>query len=118
MSSPQWTNLSPSSGVEKVKRGTVHSLASGKHSESHVVLPTLNLRKQVLINGKHLTMPSPTPHQQVPALHPTTTTVATTIQTGRCSSNKSFEGKNVNKGYKYLIDPGCVSKIELYSPEQ
>lgn len=98
MSSPQRANLSPSSGMEKVKRGTIHSLASGKHNESHVVLPTLSLRKQVLINGKHLSMPSPTPHQQVPP----TATVTTTIQTGHCFSNNSFKGKNKSQ-QKILI---------------
>ncbi|KAM7368987.1 hypothetical protein PAMP_013287 [Pampus punctatissimus] len=91
MSSPQRANLSPSSGMEKVKRGTIHSLASGKHNESHVVLPTLSLRRQVLINGKHLTIPTPSPHQQIPTLHLPTTTVTTTNQTGRCSSNSNFK---------------------------
>ena len=100
VSSPQQSNLSPSSGMEKVKRGTVHSLASGKHSENHAVLPALSLHRQVLINGKHLTMPTPSQYQQVPTLHPPTTTVTTTIQTGLCSSNNSFKGKN--KGQQRL----------------
>ncbi|XP_070781138.1 zinc finger protein GLIS3 [Enoplosus armatus] len=85
MSSPQRANLSPSSGMEKVKRGAVHSFASGKQSGSHVVLPTLSLRRQVLTNGKHLNM------QQVPTHHPPTTTVTTTTQTRHCSSNNSFK---------------------------
>eukprot|EP00064_Thunnus_orientalis_P009054 superscaffoldBa00001124_g9077 len=97
MSSPQQSNLSPSSGMEKVKRGTVHSLASGKHSENHAVLPTLSLHRQVLINGKHQTMPTPSPYQQVPTLHPPTTTVTTTIQTGLCSSNNSYKGCSVSE---------------------
>lgn len=113
MSSPQQANLSPSSGMEKVKRGTIHSLASGKHNESHVVLPTLSLRRQVLISGKHLTMPTSSPHQQVPTLHPPTTTVTTTIQTGLCSSNNSFKGKNKSQQRLQLSNQlsVCVSKI-------
>ncbi len=93
MSSPQRGNLSPSSGMEKVKRGAIHSFASGKQGGSHVVLPTLSLRRQVLTNGKHINMPTASPHQQVPTHNPPTTTVTTTIQTGLCSSN-SFKGKN------------------------
>ncbi|XP_074474197.1 zinc finger protein GLIS3 isoform X1 [Sebastes fasciatus] len=97
MCSPQWSDAhGPSSGVEKVKRGTVHSFApSGNQSEGHVVLPTLSLRRQVLTNGKHLNISTVSPNQQVPAHHPTTKTV--TIQTGRCSSNNSFKaGRSVS----------------------
>ncbi|XP_070706612.1 zinc finger protein GLIS3 isoform X2 [Pempheris klunzingeri] len=93
-SSPQLANLSPSSGMEKIKRGAIHSFASGKQGGSHVVLPALCLRRQVLTNGKHLNMPTGASHQQVPAHHPPTTTVATTIQTGPCFSN-SFKGSSV-----------------------
>ncbi|XP_035524450.1 zinc finger protein GLIS3 isoform X2 [Morone saxatilis] len=93
MSSPQRPNLSPSTGMEKVKRGAFHSFASGKQSGSHVVLPTLSLRRQVLTNGKHLNISTASPHQQVH--HPPTTTVTTTIQTGACSSNNSFKGCSV-----------------------
>ncbi|GLD75418.1 zinc finger protein GLIS3-like protein [Lates japonicus] len=85
-------NLSPSSGMEKVKKGAVHSIASGKQSGGHVVLPTLSLRRQVLTNGKHLNMPTESLQQHVPAHRPPTTTVTTTIQTGFCSSNNSFKG--------------------------
>lgn len=88
MSSPQRASLSPSVGIEKVKSGAIHSFASGKQGRSHVVLPTLSLRRQVLTNGKHANMQTPSPHQ-----HTTTTTTATaTIQTGLCSSNNSFKG--------------------------
>nr|XP_020474303.1 zinc finger protein GLIS3-like isoform X2 [Monopterus albus] len=87
MSSPQRVNLSSSSGMEKVKRGANHSLISGKNSGSHVVLPTLSLRRQVLTNGKQLTA---SPHQQVPAHYPPNTTVTTTIQTGLCNSFKDL----------------------------
>lgn len=107
VSSPQRANLSPSSGMEKVKRGAIHSFASGKQGGSHVVLPTLSLRRQVLTNGKHLNMPAASPHQQVPDHHPPTTTVTTAIQTRLCSSNNSFKGRK----NKCLINPGCVSKM-------
>ncbi|KAM9841667.1 zinc finger protein GLIS3 [Aulostomus maculatus] len=88
MSSPQH---SPSSGTEKVKRGSVHSLTSGKQSGSHIVLPTLSLRRKVLTNGKHLAKPTASPYQQAPAHHPTSTTATTLTQTGFCSSNNSFK---------------------------
>ncbi|XP_054468580.1 zinc finger protein GLIS3 [Anoplopoma fimbria] len=89
MSSPQRADLSCSSGMEKVKRGAVHSFASGKQSEGHVVLPSLSLRRQVLTNGTHLNISTATP--QVPTHDPTSKTVTTAIQTGRCSSNNSFQ---------------------------
>ncbi|XP_040915192.1 zinc finger protein GLIS3 [Toxotes jaculatrix] len=91
MSPPPRGNLSPSSAKEKVKKGTIQSLASGKPNGSHVALPTLSLRRQVLTNGKRLSMPTVTPQQQVPAHHPPTTTVTATVQTGLCSTN-SFKG--------------------------
>ncbi|XP_045922154.1 zinc finger protein GLIS3 isoform X3 [Micropterus dolomieu] len=90
MSSPQRASLSSSSGMEKVKTGTIHSFASGIQGGSHVVLPTLSLRRQVLTNVKHLNMPTASLQQQVPT-HPPTTTVTTTIQTGLCSSTNSFK---------------------------
>ncbi|XP_042364951.1 zinc finger protein GLIS3 isoform X3 [Plectropomus leopardus] len=89
MSSPQWSDFSPSSSMEKVKREAIHSFASGKQSGSHVVLPSLSLRRQVLTNGKHLNITTVSPHQQLPTHHPTTKTV--TLPTGRCSSNNSFK---------------------------
>lgn len=89
MSFPQRADLSPSLSVEKVKRGAMQSFASEKQSGSHVVLPTLSLRRQVLTNGKHINISTASPHQQVPTYHPTTT-----IQTGRCSFNNSFKGTN------------------------
>ncbi|XP_039636088.1 zinc finger protein GLIS3 isoform X1 [Perca fluviatilis] len=89
MSFPQRADLSPSSSMEKVKRGAMQSFASEKQSGSHVVLPTLSLRRQVLTNGKHINISTESPHQQVPTYHPTTT-----IQTGRCSFNNSFKGTN------------------------
>lgn len=94
MSSPQRGNLSPCSGMDNVKRGPVHSFASGKQTGSHVVLPTLSLRRQVLTNGKQLTITTASPTLQGPAPHPPTSTVTTTIQTGLSSSNNSFKGKN------------------------
>lgn len=102
VSSPQRANLSPSSGMDKVKRRTVHSFASGKQSGSHGVLPPLSLRRQVLTSGKQLTMPSTSPTLQVPAPHPPTSTVTTTVQTGLSSSNNSFKGKNRAVRYKKI----------------
>nr|XP_046231571.1 zinc finger protein GLIS3 isoform X4 [Scatophagus argus] len=96
VSSPQRPNLSPSSGVEKVRRRPTNSLASGKQDRSHVVLPTLSLRRQVLTNGKHLNMPTQSLHQQVPAHHTPTKTVTSTTQTGLCSANNSFKGCSVS----------------------
>ncbi|XP_023275268.1 zinc finger protein GLIS3-like isoform X2 [Seriola lalandi dorsalis] len=92
LSPRQRSNLSPSLGMEKVKKGAIHSLASGKQSGSHVVLPTLSLRRQVLTTGKQLNMPTAPQQQQVPAHHPPTTTVTNTIQTGLSSSDNSFKG--------------------------
>lgn len=91
MSSAQ---LSPSPGMESVKRGAAHSLAPGKLSESHGVLQTLSLRRKVLTNGKQPAEPSASPHQQVPAHHTPTRTVTATIQTRFCTSSNSFKGKN------------------------
>uniref|UniRef100_A0A3P8T002 Transcription factor IIIA n=1 Tax=Amphiprion percula TaxID=161767 RepID=A0A3P8T002_AMPPE len=85
LSSPQRTNLSPSSGrMDKAKRGTVHNLTSGKQSGNHVVLPNLSLRRRVLTNGKHLSMSTASPA----AHHATGTSNA---QTRLCSSNNSFK---------------------------
>uniref|UniRef100_A0A8C8DJF3 Transcription factor IIIA n=1 Tax=Oryzias sinensis TaxID=183150 RepID=A0A8C8DJF3_9TELE len=39
---------------EEVKTGNGNSFTAGKQNGSHVVLPALSLRRQVLINGKHL----------------------------------------------------------------
>ncbi|XP_029301387.1 zinc finger protein GLIS3 [Cottoperca gobio] len=91
MSSPQRADLSPSSGMEKVKREAMHSFASGKQSGSHVVLPTLSLRRQVLTSGTHINISTASQHQQMPTHHPTTKTVTSTIQKGRCSSNNNFK---------------------------
>ncbi|XP_068430621.1 zinc finger protein GLIS3 [Clinocottus analis] len=89
MSSPQRADLRASSGMEKVKRGAVHSIASGNQSGGQVVLPTLSLHRQVLTNGTQLNISTASP--QVPTQHPTTKTVTTAIQTGRCPSNNSFK---------------------------
>ncbi|XP_034752745.1 zinc finger protein GLIS3 isoform X5 [Etheostoma cragini] len=89
MSIPQRDDLSPSSSVEKVKKGAMQSFGSEKQSESHVLLPTVSLRRQVLTNGKHINISTASPHQQVPTYHPTST-----IQMGRCSINNSFKGAN------------------------
>ncbi|XP_032395252.1 zinc finger protein GLIS3 isoform X5 [Etheostoma spectabile] len=89
MSIPQRANLSPSSSMEKVKKGAMQSFGSEKQSGSHVVLPTLSLHRQVLTNGKHINISTASPHQQVPTYHPTST-----IQMGRCSINNSFKGTN------------------------
>ncbi|XP_008286009.1 zinc finger protein GLIS3 [Stegastes partitus] len=87
VSSPQRTNLSPSSGrTDKAKRGTIHDLASGKQSGNHVVLPNLSLRRRVLTNGKHLNMSTASPA----AHHPQNTAGTASTQTRLCSSNNSF----------------------------
>ncbi|XP_034752744.1 zinc finger protein GLIS3 isoform X4 [Etheostoma cragini] len=91
MSIPQRDDLSPSSSVEKVKKGAMQSFGSEKQSESHVLLPTVSLRRQVLTNGKHINISTASPHQQVPTYHPTST-----IQMGRCSINNSFKGCSVS----------------------
>nr|XP_014264451.2 zinc finger protein GLIS3 isoform X3 [Maylandia zebra] len=90
VSSSQQSNLSSSSGrMQKVKRGTVHSFASEEQGETHVMLPSLSLRRQVLTNGKHLNMPSRSPHQQPPTQHPINTKGATAIQTRLSDSFKA-----------------------------
>ncbi|KAM9734579.1 zinc finger protein GLIS3 isoform 2-T2 [Menidia menidia] len=59
VSSPQMSSHSPSLGqMENVKKGTIHSLTSLQANGGQVVLPTLSLRRQVLINGKHVTGPA------------------------------------------------------------
>ena len=107
MSSPQWDNLSPSWSMDRVKRGDFHSFAPGKQSESHVVLPSLSLRRQVLTNGKHLNTSTASPQQQVPTHHLSTKTG--TMQTGRCSSNNSFKGNSMVKSSQR-----CEKKIDLF----
>lgn len=94
MSPPQRPNVSPSSGMEKAKKGPIHSLGHGKQSGSNVVLPTLSLRRQVLTTGKHVNMATAAQQQQAPAHHPPTTTVTTTGQTGVGSSDSGFKGKS------------------------
>uniref|UniRef100_UPI0037E6FF71 zinc finger protein GLIS3 n=1 Tax=Semicossyphus pulcher TaxID=241346 RepID=UPI0037E6FF71 len=93
MSSPQRDNFTPSSGV---KKRAVHSFASGKQDGGHVVLPSLSLRRQVLINGKHPNVQSVSTQQQVPPHHPPNTTGASAIQTRLCSSKNSFRGCSVS----------------------
>ncbi|XP_026212289.1 zinc finger protein GLIS3 isoform X2 [Anabas testudineus] len=115
VSSPQRANLSPSSGMDKVKRRTVHSFASGKQSGSHVVLPPLSLRRQVLTSGKQLTMPSTSPTLQVPAPHPPTSTVTTTVQTGLSSSNNSFKGCSVSGPAMEVFGQPAVANLTVTS---
>lgn len=104
-SSPQHDNINTCSGMEAVKRGAMHPFAPGIQGRSHVVLPTLSLRRQVLTGGKLLNTQTESPQNQMPA----TMTAAAANQTGRCSSNGSFKGKN--KGGKYQINAMCVSKM-------
>ncbi|XP_076614423.1 zinc finger protein GLIS3 isoform X2 [Chaetodon auriga] len=115
MSSPQRASLSPSVGMEKVKRGAMHSFASGKQDRSHVVLPTLSLRRQVLTYGKHLNMKTPSPHQQAPAHRPPTTTVTSTIQTGLCSSNNSFKGCSVSGPTMEVFGQAAAANLTVTS---
>lgn len=91
LTSPQRTNHSPSGRMNKVKIGTIHSLGSG--TESHVTLPTLSLRRQVLTNGKHLTIPTASPHLQPQAHHHQNTAVTATTQTRLSSSNSKGNHK-------------------------
>ncbi|XP_041825378.1 zinc finger protein GLIS3 isoform X2 [Melanotaenia boesemani] len=97
VSSPQLACLSPPSRrTEKAKRGTVHSLNSGNQSGSHVVLPALSLRRQVLTNGKQLTEPTAPPQQQLSGQHQQHTAVPPTKPTRLKSSNKSFKDCTVS----------------------
>lgn len=107
-SSPQGAHLSSCSGMEKVKKQVTRSFTSEKQGGSHVVLPSLSLRRQVLTNGKHLKMPTPSPHKQVPSHHTPTTAVTTTIQTGHCSLNNNFKGKKVKRN---KVNPQCVRQM-------
>ncbi|XP_041667460.1 zinc finger protein GLIS3 isoform X2 [Cheilinus undulatus] len=91
MASPQRASFSSSSGMGKVKKGTIHSFTSGKQGTSHVVLPALSLHRQVLTNGTHPNVQTASLHKQGPA-HPPTTTVTSDMQTGLCSSKNSFKG--------------------------
>ncbi|XP_024155379.1 zinc finger protein GLIS3 [Oryzias melastigma] len=57
--SPDLVSLGSSLGrPEEVKAGNGNSFTAGKQNGSHVVLPALSLRRQVLINGKHLSGPT------------------------------------------------------------
>ncbi|XP_026153480.1 zinc finger protein GLIS3 isoform X3 [Mastacembelus armatus] len=113
MSSPHQANLSPSSGIEKVKRGAIHSSASGKQSRSHDVLPTLSLRRQVLTSGKQLTTASP--HQQV-SDHQPNTTMAPTIQAGPCSSKNSFKaGCSVSRPNMEVFGQQATANLKVTS---
>ncbi|XP_010785502.1 zinc finger protein GLIS3 isoform X2 [Notothenia coriiceps] len=115
MSSPQWDNLSPSWSMDRVKIGDFHSFAPGKQSESHVVLPSLSLRRQVLTNGKHLNTSTASPHQQVPTHHLSTKTG--TMQTGRCSSNNSFKaGCSVSGPMEVFGQPAAANLTVTSSP--
>lgn len=93
-SSPQRAHVSPPSGMDNVKRGAVHSFASGKQSGCHVALPTLSLRRQVLTSGKQLPVPTASPA----ASHPPASAVTPAIHPGLGSSNNGFKGKTEVKG--------------------
>lgn len=90
---------------EKAKRGTVQS---GKPSGSHVVLPTLSLRRQVLTNAKHPTGPNAPPPQQ-PANHFQNTTMTTNKPSRLSPSNHSFKGK-----HNVMLLGGIKSQHRLY----
>lgn len=93
MSSPQRVSLGSCYGTEKMKKQVTHSFASEKQNGSHVILPSLSLRRQVLTNGKDLNILTQSLHRQVASHHNPTTRVTTTIQTGPCSQN--FKGKRL-----------------------
>ncbi|KAF3702030.1 Zinc finger protein GLIS3 GLI-similar 3 Zinc finger protein 515 [Channa argus] len=112
MSSPQRVNLSPSLGTERAKRGAVSSSFSEKLNGSHAVLPSLSLRRQVLTNGKQLTITTASQHQQVPSSHPRTSTVTTTMQAGLCSSYSNFKGCSVSgPSMKVFGQPAASLKV-------
>lgn len=84
----QRDELSPSGGVEKVKKRVLQTFGSEEQARSHVVLPALSLRRQVLTNGKHVNMAAECPpHQPGPSQH-------TPASTGHRLSNK-FRGKGL-----------------------
>lgn len=67
--SPQRASLGSCVGTDKMKKRLNSSFASESQNGSHVVLPSLCLRRQVLTNGKDLNVPGQPPHRQVPAHH-------------------------------------------------
>ncbi|XP_075900963.1 zinc finger protein GLIS3 isoform X3 [Nelusetta ayraudi] len=75
--------LSPRGSVVRVKKRANQTFAGcERHSRSHVVLPALTLRRQVLTNGKHINVESqcPAPQQRSPV-----STVS--AQMGQCLSD-------------------------------
>ncbi|KAM9307108.1 zinc finger protein GLIS3 [Pholidichthys leucotaenia] len=87
VSSPHQTSFgSPVGGMEKMKRGTLPSVSSGKQSGSQGPL-TLSLRRQVLTNGKHPPMPSAFPPQKQSPHPPQNKTVTTNMQARLSSKN-------------------------------
>lgn len=109
MSSPQRANAGRCSGMGKVKKRLDHSFASRKQGGSHVVLPTLSLRRQVLTNGKHLNVQGQSSHQPAPAHHNPATTEA--IRTG--SSNNNFKGKRL-KHQISLVGVSYMCQISIF----
>lgn len=75
-SSPQRANLGSCAGADRMNSWVQRSLAPESQSGSHVVLPSLCLRRQVLTNGKDRNVPAQPPLKR----HPGPTTHA-----GACS---------------------------------
>ncbi|KAM6902453.1 zinc finger protein GLIS3 [Xenentodon cancila] len=110
-SSPELTNLTPSLGrTEKVKRGSIHPVTSGKPSGGHVVLPTLSLRRQVLTHGKHLAGQTTPPQQQLPA------TLRTTKPTRSTSCNDSFKDCAVSGSAVDVFGQAAAVSLTVTSP--
>lgn len=96
-------NMSPNMSVMGGHRSSpqtvntrVHrSFASESQNGSHVVLPSLCLRRQVLTNGKDLNIPARPPHKQGP-VHPGPSTAA--AQAGACSyKGTRFRSCQINR---------------------
>ncbi|XP_029024075.1 zinc finger protein GLIS3 isoform X2 [Betta splendens] len=78
--------LSPSSGMDKVQR----PFASGKQSGSHVALPTLSLRRQVLTSGKQPPAPTASAGPRAAASLPPGSAAA--VRAGLGPSSNSYKG--------------------------
>lgn len=78
--------LSSSSSMERVKKHHQTFVGNQMQSRSHLVLPALSLRRQVLTNGKHITAESQCP---VPQQH-------SSVSMGHHLS-ETFQGKKKRK---------------------
>ncbi|XP_056146960.1 zinc finger protein GLIS3 [Lampris incognitus] len=95
--SPQGPNVRSLPGVDKARGGAIKPFTCGNPSGNPVILPALSLCRQVLTNGKQLTVSSPSSSHQGPSPNLSTTTVTSAIRTGLCPSNSSFKGKSMSR---------------------